>query len=72
MSKNFKSEHDLDGLDYAIDLLNHLNIHALDGESCVGHATVINLLVTGLINKIDKLEDRMEVVEVKLKGCLND
>lgn len=64
MSKRFKSEHDLDDLRYGIDLLNYMNIHKLDDELHVDYSTIINLLTTGLLNKIDRLEDRIAQLEV--------
>lgn len=63
MSMRFKSDYSLDVIEYGIDLLNYLKIHTLDGKNEVDYCTAINLLVTGLINEIDSLKDRIEKLE---------
>ena len=63
MSKRFKSYHNLNSLEYGIDLLNYLNIHSQDGKEFIDYTSAINIFVTGLINKIDQLEDRVKYLE---------
>lgn len=63
MSKRFKSRYDLDTLEYWKDLTNYLNIYRHDNDSFVGIETAVNVLVTGLLNKIDQLEEKVDKLE---------